>query len=165
MKTNGRSAEREGRRQLAMARRQEGYTQQEIADFLGVDVRTVQRWDAAWKKHGLDGLKSKPISGRPPKLTSEQERTVLSWLETSPLDHDFVGELWTANRIGQLIEMHFGVRFHTRYLNHWLTQRGITPQKPKRKAYERDEEAINDWCHYHWTRIVKKGLAKMPTSY
>jgi hypothetical protein len=45
-------------RMLCRAGRQEGYTPRETGDILGVDVRTVQRWDAAWKKHGPDGVKS-----------------------------------------------------------------------------------------------------------
>ena len=45
----------------------------------------------------------------------------------------------------QLIERTFGVRFHPRYLNEWLTARDITPQKPKRQARERDQDEIDRW--------------------
>lgn len=146
-----------------MARRQEGYTQREIADFLGVNERTIQRWEAAWNERGPEGLAAVPASGRPRKLTEEQEKEVLGWLNTSPFGHDLVGELWTAKRIAIPIEKHFGVTFHHRYLNDWLTRRGITPQKPKRKSRERDEVAIAEWCEHRWPQIVKKGLARMPT--
>jgi transposase len=165
MRSKGSPAELERRRRLAMERRQEGYTQLQIANFLGVAVRTVQRWESAWKSQGEDGLAAIPASGRPPKLTARQAKIVLSWLRKSPTDYDFIGELWTAGRVAQLIERQFGVRFHPHYISHWLSQRGISPQKPKRQAVERNERKIKAWVREVWPQIVKKGLMKTPMSY
>ena len=148
-----------------MERRAEGYTQHEIADFLGVTVRTVQRWDAAMRTHGDQGLEAKPVTGRPPKLTAEPERIVLSWFRESPTIHGFAGELWTGRRVAEMIERHFGVRFHPHYVNHWLTRRGITPQKPRKRAAERDEARIDAWIREDWPRILKKGLPRIPMSF
>ena len=46
----------------------------EVADFLGVHPRTVQRWMQAYREGGMRGLKAKPAPGRPPTLSVEQER-------------------------------------------------------------------------------------------
>ena len=59
----------EYRRRLAVQRVAEGYSTQEVADFLGVDPSTVRRWLAAFRDRGDAGLVAKPVSGRPGKLT------------------------------------------------------------------------------------------------
>lgn len=141
-----------------MDRLRQGYTQAEVAKFLGVNVRTVQRWMAAYRQQGDEGLAAKPASGRPPKLTYEQIEIVLSWFRKSPSEFGFVGELWTAPRVAKLIEDTFGVIFHPRYLNAWLADRDITPQKPAKRASQRDQERIDAWIANDWPRILKKGL-------
>jgi transposase len=147
-----------------MERRRDGYTQMEVARFLGVHVRTVQRWEQAYRSAGRAGLASKPAPGRRPKLTPAQAREVLSWFAKSPLEFDFSGELWTAPRVAHLIQRRFGVRFHPRYLNAWLTARKITPQKPKRRPRQRDQARIDAWVADEWPRILKKGRTSTPTS-
>jgi transposase len=148
-----------------MERRKDGYTQIEIAQFLGVHVRTVQRWEQAYREQGEAGLVTRPLPGRQPKLTAAQEREVLSWFSRSPVDFGFSGELWTAPRVAELIEQRFGVRFHPRYLNAWLSHRAITPQKPKRQDQRRDQAAIDAWVREQWPRILKKGPNSAPTSF
>ena len=147
-----------------MERHQEGYTQVEIAEFLGVSPRSVRRWVAAYRKVGDEGLAAKPSPGRPPKLTDQQAETVLSWLSQSPTVFGFANELWTAPRIAHLIRQEFNVRFHPRYLNDWLTARGVTRQKPKRQARQRDQERIDHWIAHDWPRILKRGTKTTPTS-
>jgi transposase len=132
----------EYRRRLAVERVDDGYSTQEIADFLGVDPSTVRRWLAAFRDRGDAGLVSRPVSGRPAKLTSTQEKVALRWLADSPTHHGFPTELWTATRLGQLIREEFGVGLNPRYLSTWLRERGFTPQKPERVPRERDPKAI-----------------------
>ncbi len=152
------------RRRLAIGRASEGYSTQEIADFLGVDPSTVRRWLAAFRDRGDAGLAVRPVPGRPSKLTPTQEKIALRWLTDSPLHHGFETELWTAARLGQLIRQESGVAFNPRYLSTWLRERGFTPQKPQRVARERDPEAIAAWLESDWPRIKKKRGARAPRS-
>src|SRR3954463_3828543 len=76
MRTEGSPAVLEYRRRLAVQRVGDGYPIGEVADFLGVDRRTVRRWVAAFHRHGASGLAAQPVPGRPPKLTSTQEKIV-----------------------------------------------------------------------------------------
>ena len=99
----------EYRRRLAIERVNDGYTTQEVADFLGVDPSSVRRWVAAFHSHGAAGLATRPVPGRPPKLTTTQEKIALRWLADNPTDHGFATEIWTAPRLGLLIEEEFGV--------------------------------------------------------
>src|SRR5262245_17999862 len=156
MRSLGTPAELERRRQLAVQRVCEGYTALEVAEFLGVDPGSVRRWVAAFRSDGAAGLAARPTSGRPPKLTTTQEKVVRRWLADNPLDHGFATELWTAPRLRLLIGQEFGVAFHPDYLGTWLRQRGYTPQLPRRAHREADQRAIDRWLALDWPRIKRK---------
>lgn len=154
----------EYRRRLAIQRIADGYSTQEVADFLGVDPSTVRRWSAAFRDHGEAGLVVKTVAGRPSKLSPTQEKIALRWLTESPMHHGFETELWTAARLGQLIREEFGVGLNPRYLSTWLRERGFTPQKPERVPRERDPEAIAAWLGSDWPRIKKSRGGTAPAS-
>jgi transposase len=141
----------------------DGFSIAEIAEFLGVDPRSVRRWHAAFRTQGAAGLAARPASGRPPKLTATQEKVVRRWLADNPTDHGFATELWTAPRLARLIEREWGVRFRPEYLTTWLRRRGFTPQKPRRQARERDPEAIRRWLARDWPRLKKRRAGGRPT--
>jgi transposase len=164
MRTPGSADELEYRRPLAVRRVCEGYSTQEVADFLGVDPSTVRRWLAAFRERGEAGLDIKPASGRPTKLTPTQEKIALRWPTDSPTHHGFDTEPWTAARLGQLIREEFGVGLNPRYLGAWLRDRGSSPRKPQRVARERDPKAIAAWPEADWPRIRKRRGGRAPTS-
>jgi transposase len=155
MRPQGTGAELERRRRLAVARVRSDYTQQEVADFLGVCPRSVQRWMRAYREHGMAGLKAKPHRGPTPKLSPAQERQVLQWFRRSPREFGFASELWSAPRVAQVIQRKFHKKFHPHYLNRWLAERRITSQKPERQARERDEREVRRWLREEWPRIKK----------
>jgi transposase len=156
MRPKGSPTELEHRRQLAIQRSLEGYSAEEIAEFLGISPRTVWRWLASFRDRGPMGLAARPVPGRPRKLTLIQEKIALRWLRASPMEHGFTTELWTAARLAQLIEEEFAIHFNPRSLSTWLKDRGFTPQKPERVPRERDPGAIAAWLASDWPRIKKK---------
>ena len=156
MRSQGSAPELERRRQLAVARVKEGYSQTEVAAFLGVHRATVNRWVCTARDSGADALKAKPVPGRPPKLTARQEKTVLGWVVKSPTHFGFATDLWTSRRLATLIEQRLGIRFNSNYLVEWLRAREYTPQKPAQPAKERDEAAIVRWRDEDWPRLQKK---------
>jgi transposase len=146
----------EYRRRLAIQRVAEGYSTEEVADFLSVDPSSVRRWLAAYRRHGDAGLIAQTVPGRSPKLTTTQEKIVLRWLSDLPTEYGFATDLWSAPRLAQLIEQAFGTHFHPNYLSTWLRRRGYTPQKPRRVPRERDDQAIARWLAEDWPRIKQK---------
>src|SRR6185436_11163262 len=116
MRTIGSPLELERRRILAVTRLTEGYSCEEVADFLGVHGSTVRRWSAAFDRDGLGGLRARPASGRPPKLTHGQEKIIRRWLSESPLGHGFATELWSAPRLARLIEEDWQIALNPKYL-------------------------------------------------
>jgi transposase len=156
MRTPGSPIVLEYRRQLAVQRIDEGYSIEAVAGFLDVAPSGGRRWVATFRQQGVDGLAAQPGPGRPPKLTPTQEKIVYRWLADSPTEHGSATEPWTAPRLAQLIEQEFGVHFHPDYLTTWLRQRGFTPQTPRRRARQRDDEAIARWLEKGWPRIRKR---------
>ena len=154
----------ESRRRLAVEKVLGGWTQAAVADFLGVHRVTVNAWMRAHREAGPDALAGKPHPGRPRFLTPEQEAEVLGWLADKPTAHGFPTDLWTARRVADLIRTRFGVAFHPGYLREWLTQRGHSPQKPARRAQERDEDAVLAWLRGQWPELLKKRSPTPPTS-
>jgi len=57
--------------------------------------------------------------------------------------------------VAELIEKHFGVRYHPGHVWHLLRGMGWSSQKPERRARERNEEAIRRWRQEDWPRIRK----------
>jgi transposase len=135
-----------------------------VAAFLGVHPVTVAKWVARHRANSDEGLKAKPTPGRPRFLTDDQEKQVLGWLAEPPTQHGFKTDLWTARRVAELIHQKFGVRFHPNYLREWLTKRDYTPQKPARRAKQRDPVAVARWVAEDWPRIQKRRGTRTPTS-
>jgi transposase len=158
MRPVGSADELQRRRHLAVQRLAEGYSTEEVAAFLEVAPRSVWRWLAAFRRDGDEGLSActERGLGRPPKLTSTQEKIVLRWLSDSPTEYGFTTDLWSAPRLAQLIEQEFDTHFHPHYLSTWLRQRGYTPQKPRRVPREQDDAAIARWLAKDWPRIKHK---------
>ena len=135
-----------------------------MARVLGVSDRSVRRWVAAARDRGDEALAAVVHPGPKPKLNGTQQRQVLSWLKKPPTEFGFVTELWTAPRVARLIRDRLGVEFHPRYVNAWLTRRGITPQKPETQARERNARRVAAWRGRTWPRLKKKPPKKGPTS-
>ena len=67
---------REGRRLRAFELKQQGWSQQRIAEALGVSEGAVSRWIKRLREEGVEGLRHKPPPGAPSRL-SEQQRARL----------------------------------------------------------------------------------------
>lgn len=143
-----------------MQRVLEGYTVEEVADFLGTDGSSVRRWRSDYRAGGWHALLAHPVSGRPPRLSCTEEKVVRRWLSCPATELGFPTDLWTAARLAEVIAEEFGIEFHPRYLSQWLRSRGYSPQKPQRVAQERDPERIAAWLEREWPRIKKKPRAR-----
>jgi transposase len=157
MRPKGTAEELANRRRLAVQRVRDGYSVTEVAAFLGATERSLYRWLAAARDYGdRAGLNPKPHLGPKPRLDVEQQGRVLDWLDQPPSRHGFATELWTAPRVALLIERHFAVRYHPRYLNRWLSDRGVRPLKPSRRAREQDPERVSRWLDLDWAPLVQE---------
>src|SRR5215211_1543700 len=133
---------REGRRFRAFELKQQGWSQQRIAEALGVSKGAVSQWmKRARQGGGVEALKRQPAPGARPRL-SEQRARVPELLAQGAEAHGFRGELWTCERVALVIRREFGVSYHPAHVSRVVRALGLSLQKPARRANQRDEEAI-----------------------
>jgi transposase len=156
MRPHGTPNELEQRRRRAMTLLEQGLAPVIVARRLGVDRRSVRRWKAAVRRQGPGALAARRAPGRPPKLTARHrhrlEQSLLAGAQAAGFDSD----LWTCPRVAQLIRQRFGIGYHVDHWGRLLRSLGWSPQRPERRARERDEEEIRRWIKAEWPRIKKK---------
>jgi transposase len=155
----GTPGELERRRRRAVALVERGERVAVVARCLGVDRSSVYRWRAA--ADGSAGLAARPHPHRPPALSDAQLRRLERLLAQGAQAHGWPNALWTAARVGELIHRTFGTRYHHDHVGRFLRRRlGWTPQKPRRRARERDEAAIRRWQSEAFPRIARRAEAR-----
>jgi len=156
MRTKGSAQELEQRRLRAIAIVEEGHSQREAARRVKVHERTVRKWVNAFRRRGKAGVAARPTPGRPRRLgrdaLSKLERVLLKGAQAS----GYATELWTARRVAEVVKKECGVTYNAKYIPEVLKLLGWSPQKPQRRAVERDEQEIARWKLVEWARIKKK---------
>jgi transposase len=156
MRPNGSPDELQRRRFQALTLLQQGKTPVQVARLVGVDRRSVRRWHATAKRHGEAALIARPAGGRPPRLRTGQKQVLRRALLRGAQAAGFENDLWTCRRVAQWIQQRFGIRYERTHVCRLLHGLGFTPQKPQRRAVERDEAAIRQWVQQVWPAIKKK---------
>jgi len=164
MRPHGSPGMLEARRRKSVAFLKRKLSLHEIARRLGCHASSVLRWRHAFRSQGPAGLKPKPASGRPPKLSAPQKQRLVGLLAKGAVAHGYRTELWTTQRIAALIEQRWGVRYHRNHVGKLLHQLGWSHQTPERRALERDEAAIETWKQTVWPRVKKTPRGWQPTS-
>jgi len=155
MRPTGSPEKLERRRLRALALLKEGLQPVEVARRVGVDRRSVRRWKAAARDQGEAGVRAKPATGRPPKLKARQRARLERLLVKGAQAAGYHTDLWTCPRVAEMIERRFGVGYHVDHVGRLLHDLGWSPQKPTRRALERDEVAIGNWVKQDWPRVKK----------
>lgn len=156
MRPVGSGKQLQRRRQRAIALLQEGRAPVEVARLVGVDRRSVRRWNAAHRKQGAEGLAARPVPGRPSKLSARQRQQLEVMLLRGAAASGFESDLWTCPRVAQVIRRRFGIAYHVDHIGRVLRSLGWTPQRPARRALERDEDGIQRWIKRDWPQVKKK---------
>ena len=145
------------RRRMEAARMfRAGATQAEVFRALKVSRTTASRWGRTWQAEGVKGLRAAGRAGRKPKLEAKQLRQVERALRRGPRAYGYGTELWTLERVADVIAQLTGVSYHKGHVWRILRKLGWSPQKPTTRARERDEAAIQHWVEQTWPRIKKR---------
>ncbi len=122
------------------------------------------RWRNARQRYGARGLEVCFSPGRPPRLDRKQQKRLLRMLLKGPLSQGYRTNLWTTARIAEVIHRKFDVEYHRDHVGRMMHQLGWSPQKPERRAIERDEDAVRRWKKKAWPRVKKRRAAGRPHS-
>lgn len=166
-KRDGRSLDHgtlEEMRRLAIRRIEAGESQAAVARSLDMHPASVWKWVAKFRDGGEDALAGTKSSGRPPTLDAkQQERLRKTILGKNPRQLSFGVALWTLPVIQSVIQRMFGVVLHKSTVARMLDRMGLTPQKPIKRSFRRDDEACQRWAEEEFPRIVRATKRKQAT--
>ena len=128
----------------------------EVARRVGVHRQSVSRWQQQLKQQGVAGLRKAGRAGRPPKLSPDQLLQLEAELLQGPKALGYSTELWTTQRIADLIRRRFQVVYHRDHIGRLLAQMGWSCQRPTGRALERNQAVVQRWKRVDWPRIKKK---------
>lgn len=149
---------REGRRLRAWELKKEGWTQRQIAHALGVTEGAVSQWMKRGRQGGgVQALRKRTSPGAPRRLSEEQQAQLEGLLLKGAEAYGFRGEAWTCERVAEVIRKEFRVSYHPAHISRIVRTLGLSLQKPKRRANQRNDEAIEHWKKETWPQL-KKGL-------
>ncbi len=132
-----------------------GMPQTEAARVFGVSRQSVNAWHQRWRDGGRRALRSRP-RGRPRqiRLQPHQAATVVRLItDRCPDQVKLPFALWTREAVRDLIARRCGVRLSVWTVGRYLRRWGFTPQKPLRRAYERDPVAVRRWLSKQYPAI------------
>ena len=140
-------AQEDLRRRVIAAICEGGMSQVEAVRTFHVSRSAIHNWLRMVESGGAAALKARP---RGPKASSRlaghQAGTVVRIIEDRCPDQLHLPfALWTREAVGDLISQRFGIKLSVWTVGRYLRKWGFTPQKPLRRAYERDPAAVGRW--------------------
>lgn len=130
-------------------------SQAQVPRVFGVSRRSVNGWHRRWRQGGSGALRSR-ARGRPQVLYLKpyQAATVVRLItDRCPDQLKMPFALWTREAVRDLIAQRYGTRLSVWTVGRYLRRWGLTPQKPLRRAYERDPEAVRRWLKKQYPAI------------
>lgn len=122
----------------------EGYSAPAIMDKLGRSRHFVQRWVYAYRDGGIEALRPKRQSGRPPTLPRDQEQRFKERILAGPTDTDEVCSL-RGHEALQILEQEFSVHYTLGGVYDLLHRLGLVCLKPRPRHRKNDPQAMQQW--------------------
>jgi transposase len=146
-------------RRLVVLAVRDGVKQTAAAKRYGVSLRAVNQWMARDRAGGLKALKAQR-RGRPAgggRLSARQAVRIRSLvLGKMPDQLKLPFYLWTRAAVAELIAREYGIRVSLTSVGRYLKAWGMSPQKPMRRAYERNDAAITRWLDEEYPAIARQ---------
>lgn len=155
MRPSGTPQQLEQRRRKAIALLEQGHRNNEVARLVGASAGTLCDWKKAYQTLGEAFFEAHSPPGRKPGLSDKQIARLQTMLLKGPRKHGYLTDLWTLQRIAEVIDKHFGIAYDPSSVWHILQRMGWSCQKPENKAREQNPEAVAQWRQTDWRRIKK----------
>ena len=138
----------------AVRRVKAGESPSAVMKSYGLCRTTIYRWLRAVKRGGEKALRARKHAGPKTKLEPSQKLKVRRWISgKDPRQYGFDFGLWTRQIVAALIAEKFGIKLGVTAVGRLLAELDITPQKPLRRAYERDPVAIARWQRVEFPKL------------
>lgn len=144
---------------------EDGEAPSEVIKSLGFSRTAIYPWLRKFEEEGWDALVARIATGPEPKLTEKQRQQVRRWiLGKDPRQYGLDYGLWSRRIVQAMILERMKIDLGLTAVGRLLASLDITPQKPLRRAYQRDPEKVKDWLEKRYPklkRLAKKRGAKI----
>jgi transposase len=145
-------------RQMAVRRVvEDGASAIHIAAEYGFCRNYLFPWLKKFREEGWEALTESIAEGPTPKLNEKQRQQVRRWIiGKDPRQYGFAFGLWSRRIVQALIQERMGVELGLTAVGRLLASLDITPQKPLRRAYERDPQAVKHWLEERYPELKRR---------
>ena len=136
---------------------EDGEAPSDVMKSLGLCRTSIYPWLRKFEDKGWDALVEKIAQGPEPKLSEKQRQQIKRWiLGKDPRQFGFDFGLWSRRIVQRLVAEKLGVDLGLTAVGRLLASLDITPQKPLRRAYERDPVAVELWQKETYPKLRKR---------
>ena len=140
--------------------------QGKISAQVARDLHRIRAWACEWlkrySKEGIEGLKDRTKSGRPPKLSKETSYQIKQEQKQS-------NQGWTTKQVEELIIKKSGIKYHSIHIYRILRKWGFKQKVPRKvhvnTASKEEKEAFKKRSpRYLWISINNKSSSSSKSS-
>ena len=121
----------------------------EVAAICECSQRHVQSTWKKYKEGGVAAIKTGNVGspkGSGAKLTTCEQKQVIKLItDKNPDQIKLKGFLWDRKLVAELIKRLFGKAMPLSTMGLYLQRWGFTAQRPKKKHYKQNDEAVRQW--------------------
>jgi transposase len=147
-------------RQQGIRLRDQGKRFIDIAAYLGVNRNTVSSWWSQYQEMGEAALHQQKRGnkfGEGRILCPDEEQTIQAMMQKHfPDELKIDSALWTRSAVQALMEQVSGLKLPIRTVGEYLKRWGFTPQKPLKRAYEQNPDAVENWLNIEYPAIEQR---------
>jgi transposase len=135
----------------------DGATHTQVAQAMGVALRTVAGWSARFQVGGIEGLRERRRGRRPGEqmaLSEARQAEIVRLMKgRNPDQLQLEGVLWSRQAVKGLIEQRFGITLTRQAVGGYLRRWGVSAKKPQKRWIEQDPERVRAWIEQEYPAI------------
>lgn len=136
---------------------EDGEAPSDVMKSLGMSRTAIYPWLQKYEEGGMAALVEKIARGPESLFSEKQRQQVKKWiLGKDPRQYGFDFGLWSRRIVQVLIQEKMGIACGLTAVGRLLASLDITPQKPLRRAYERDPAAVRLWERESYPELRKR---------
>ena len=128
-----------GLRLYAVYQVSKGKSSRSLAELYNVSFKQICSWVERFDREGPDGLRDKPRSGRPARMTEAQYQDLQSVLLRSPEEFGYNTANWSAPLVRDYIQREYQIEYKQSNIYNLLRKLGFSYQRARGVYPEREE--------------------------
>ncbi|MBA3536090.1 MAG: IS630 family transposase [Tatlockia sp.] len=140
----------------------EGLTRIRASRIFGFSCTSLTKYIREYELYGEASFTYKKRGVKPLSRSYLSEEETLQLIETllstTPDELALPYSLWNSKAIGAFIKKTWGICYSERGIRNLVSNLGFSSQKPIKKAYQRNEEKVNQWLNEVYPKIKARAM-------